>query len=76
MNGFGGTGGGIIILADDDAGPEGGQPTANDIVDKDMFLGVEDKCPNLARAATSKAETADFKEVFDEVSKYNKQPDC
>ena len=58
-----------------DAGPTAAV-TANDIVDKDMFLGVEDKCPYLAKAATSKAETADFKEVFDDVSKYNKQPDC
>jgi hypothetical protein len=62
MKGLGGTGGGMIL------GP------VNDMVDKDILvLGVEDKCPNLARAATSKAETAGFSEVFEEVSKYNKQ---
>jgi len=42
----------------------------------EIFLGVVDRCPNLARAATSKAEMTDFSELLDEDSIYKRQPVC
>lgn len=55
MKGFGGTGGGINL-------------GVRDMRDMEIFRGVEDKWPNLAKAATSKADTVDFREVLAEVS--------
>jgi hypothetical protein len=47
-----------------------------DIRDMEIFLGVVERCPNFARAATSKAEMTDFSEFLDEDSIYKRQPVC